>query len=223
MLPIFQYSQRSRIAHFCILSAIFILSSAKFHGWILNKRHTTRYFNPNNPFATSLLYPPPIPHPHPHGRHWPLIASRRNLPDERRKRPITRAPIDFARMKQASYHHHNNKNPVTQTPHSSICKKAGYFPYPNDCKRFYRCVKMDRIISEVFSGSKHFNIFHFACPAGTIFDQRIQVCNHPRVAKCDEDSNDDDGVTNEITSGIHNGSDNIGFGSVIPVNTQQER
>ena len=220
MMSIFQYSHRSRFIHFCILSAIIFLSSAKFHGWILNQRHKTRYLNANNPFATSLFYHPPLPHPHP-GRHWPLIASRRNFRDH----TITRTPVDFAKMRQATYHHHSNKRPasVVKTPHSSICKKAGYFPYPNDCKRFYRCVKTDRIVSEVFSGSTHFNIFHFACPPGTIFDQRISVCNHPRVAKCDE-NNDDNGdkVDNEISSGV-NGPDNTGFGSVIPVDSGHNR
>lgn len=219
MLPMLQYSLRSRIIHFCIISAIIIISSAKFNGWILNQRHKTRYFKANNPFATSLLYHPPLPHPHP-GRHWPFIASRRNF----REHPITRAPINFAKIKQASYHPNDNRPESSiKKPNSSICKKTGYFSYPNDCKRFYRCVATNRIVSEVFNGSAHFNIFHFACPAGTIFDERVQVCNHPRVAKCNENSDEADNIETGISSGIDHGSENNGFGSVIQDGSQHAR
>ena len=98
MLPTFQYSQRSRVAHFCILSAIFILSSAKFHGWILNQRHKSRYYNSHNPFSPgpAYLHPPTPPH-----RQWPFIDSRRNYQDHH---PITHAPLDFAKIKKANYH-----------------------------------------------------------------------------------------------------------------------
>ena len=60
-----------------------------------------------------------------------------------------------------------------RNPSSSICRKPGYFRHPRDCARFYRCVD-----SSTF-GVLRFSIFHFSCPAGTVFDEQIQVCNHP--------------------------------------------
>merc|ERR1712150_37496 len=52
----------------------------------------------------------------------------------------------------------------------------------------------------IFNGSQKFNIFHFVCPAGTIFDERVQVCNHPRVAICNtntiEGADINDGIAN---------------------------
>jgi hypothetical protein len=208
--------------HLCIISAITILSSATFHGWILNQRHKSRYYNSHNPFSPGPTYlHPPTHHP-----QWPFIASRRNYQEH----PITHAPLDFAKIKKANYHrhhntHHENKN---DKPSSAICRKSGYFHYPNNCKKFYRCVATNRIVSEIFSGSSHFNIFHFNCPAGTIFDERVQICNHPRVAKCTEQNVGDDGVNIGISVDVSNpdidhDSESNGFGSVIPEDEDIDR
>lgn len=56
----------------------------------------------------------------------------------------------------------------SRRPEASICKEEGFFRYPNDCKRFYRCVDWSH--DEV-----EYSIFHFLCPAGTVFDERVQV------------------------------------------------
>ena len=51
------------------------------------------------------------------------------------------------------------------------CPREGFFAFPGDCTRFYRCVAS-------FDASG-FTVFQFACPPGTLFDEAVQVCNHP--------------------------------------------
>ena len=73
------------------------------------------------------------------------------------------------------------------------CTTAGYFGYPGDCMRFYRCV-------DYFGTNERFSLFVFDCPEGTIFDDTVSVCNHPAWlsphARChtgfvDEESSDE--------------------------------
>lgn len=52
------------------------------------------------------------------------------------------------------------------------CKTAGYYGFPGDCMRFYRCV-------DYFGTNERFSLFVFDCPDGTIFDDTVSVCNHP--------------------------------------------
>ena len=53
-------------------------------------------------------------------------------------------------------------------PSVDICRSEGFFRYPNNCKRFYRCVKWSY-------DSVEYSIFHFTCPSGTVFDESVQV------------------------------------------------
>ena len=53
-------------------------------------------------------------------------------------------------------------------PTASICTHEGFFRYPNDCSRFYRCVDWSQ-------DEFQYSIFHFVCPTGTVFDERVQV------------------------------------------------
>ncbi|CAL4131128.1 unnamed protein product, partial [Meganyctiphanes norvegica] len=56
-------------------------------------------------------------------------------------------------------------------PPASICRAAGFFSNPGSCTAFHRCVD--------WTGKGiHFSIFHFNCPAGTIFDDSLSICNH---------------------------------------------
>ena len=61
---------------------------------------------------------------------------------------------------------------VRQVEPNIGCTAAGFFVHPNDCTRFYRCV-------DFFGTGERFSIFFFDCPAGTIFDETLSVCNHP--------------------------------------------
>ncbi|XP_030020551.2 serine-rich adhesin for platelets [Manduca sexta] len=51
------------------------------------------------------------------------------------------------------------------------CDKAGYYPDPSDCKKFYRCVDWDG------KGEK-FSVYFFECGEGTIWDPALDTCNH---------------------------------------------
>ena len=184
--------RRNIIIHLCIISAITVLSSAKFHGWILNQRQKSRYSNANpNPFSVSPTYR----YPH---YQWPFLTSNINYQAHRGLNRPTQ--VDFSKPKLKSHNRqiiHQKKD--KSKPTAAICTKSGYFAYPNDCKKFYRCVATQNLVSEViFNGSQKFNIFHFVCPAGTIFDERVQVCNHPRVAICNTNNIEggDNGIAN---------------------------
>ena len=198
--------RRNIIIHLCIISAITVLSSAKFHGWILNQRQKSRYSNANpNPFSVSPTYR----YPH---YQWPFLTSNINYQDHRVLNRPTQ--VDFSKPKLKSHNRqiiHQKKD--KSKPTAAICTKSGYFAYPNDCKKFYRCVATQNLVSEViFNGSQKFNIFHFVCPAGTIFDERVQVCNHPRVAICN--TNNIEGADNGIVNAeIEDQSQGESFGT----------
>ncbi|MBD2603615.1 chitin binding domain-containing protein [Scytonema hofmannii FACHB-248] len=49
------------------------------------------------------------------------------------------------------------------------CTTEGFFPNPEDCSRFYRCVDFDG----------EFTKFDFDCGPGTVFDPELTTCNHP--------------------------------------------
>ena len=64
-------------------------------------------------------------------------------------------------------------------PPPSFCISPGFFRNPTDCTRFYRCVDQRRTLGS-------FQIFHFSCPSGTVFDEITKICNFPfRSAPCD--------------------------------------
>ncbi|XP_064478658.1 uncharacterized protein LOC135391990 [Ornithodoros turicata] len=52
------------------------------------------------------------------------------------------------------------------------CTRQGFYRHPADCTRFYRCVKFDQRVPD-------YTVFLFNCPAGLVFDDRIEVCNWP--------------------------------------------
>jgi len=59
---------------------------------------------------------------------------------------------------------------ATQKPSNAIiCNNEGFYPHPTRCDKFYRCV----------NNGNGFNVYHFDCPPGTIFDSSINVCNYP--------------------------------------------
>lgn len=59
---------------------------------------------------------------------------------------------------------------TTRKPSGQIrCDNEGFYPHPTRCDKFYRCV----------DNGNGFNVYHFDCPPGTIFDPSISVCNYP--------------------------------------------
>jgi hypothetical protein len=49
------------------------------------------------------------------------------------------------------------------------CTAEGFFPAPNDCTRFYRCVNFDGTLTR----------FDFQCGPGTVYDPDSVTCVHP--------------------------------------------
>lgn len=66
----------------------------------------------------------------------------------------------------------NASQESSNKPNQNItCPKEGFYPNPNDCKKFYRCVDWD-------SNGQRFSVYHFECADGTIWDPALNTCNH---------------------------------------------
>ena len=52
------------------------------------------------------------------------------------------------------------------------CSRQGYYRHPEDCSRFYRCVKFNQYEND-------YTIFEYGCPEGLVFDDRWEVCVWP--------------------------------------------
>ncbi|XP_074098124.1 uncharacterized protein LOC141526887 [Cotesia typhae] len=50
-----------------------------------------------------------------------------------------------------------------------VCNSAGFYGHPIKCDKFYRCV----------DNGNGFNVYHFDCAPGTIFDPSLSLCNYP--------------------------------------------
>lgn len=59
------------------------------------------------------------------------------------------------------------------------CTEAGYFPVAGDCAKFYHCTAY---------GNGQFSKSNFICSPGTVWDQKLLVCNYPsdeNLAACE--------------------------------------
>ena len=87
---------------------------------------------------------------------------------------LLRISFFFSGMKFRRIH----RRPVSVKRSSSnlgggfVCRRMGFFANEADCTLFYRCV-------DYWGDGRHFTLFRFRCPAGTIFDPSLSVCNHP--------------------------------------------
>jgi len=52
------------------------------------------------------------------------------------------------------------------------CPSPGFYPDPESCTSFYRCVD-------------HKTSYLFVCPTGTRYDQFLGMCNHEQLVKCE--------------------------------------
>ena len=53
------------------------------------------------------------------------------------------------------------------------CNKDGFFRDPYNCTLFYRC-------ADLTGEGYRFQLFLFDCPPGTVYDNTINICNHPQ-------------------------------------------
>lgn len=59
-------------------------------------------------------------------------------------------------------------------PASGVCTRSGYVRDPSNCQVFYYC---DNVNGQ-------YSISQFNCPAGTVFDTSLNVCNYPDAVQC---------------------------------------
>ncbi len=52
------------------------------------------------------------------------------------------------------------------------CSQFGYIKHPQDCSKFYRCIKFDQ-------NDENIEKFQYSCPLGLVFDERYEICNWP--------------------------------------------
>ncbi|XP_076327753.1 uncharacterized protein LOC143234349 [Tachypleus tridentatus] len=65
--------------------------------------------------------------------------------------------------------------PSSSESNQLTCSTAGFFRYPGNCQKFYRCVNVSD--EEVI-----FTIYVFTCPKTLVFDERYNVCNFASIA-----------------------------------------
>lgn len=103
------------------------------------------------------------------------------------------------------------------------CSKEGYFGNTSDCKKFYRCVD---------DGKDGFIKYDFTCGDGTIWDQDITACNHPKNVEnpscqlgTDENSSNECTTStnaNTISSATQSSTSATEHGEKLPNTTQGE-
>ncbi|CAG9786148.1 unnamed protein product [Diatraea saccharalis] len=71
----------------------------------------------------------------------------------------------------------------TKPDSGTKCKSTGFFGDKYDCKKFYRCVD---------NGNGQYIRYEFSCGEGTVWDSKIEACNHAwAVEKCGSNQNTD--------------------------------
>ncbi|CAG0915908.1 unnamed protein product [Notodromas monacha] len=102
---------------------------------------------------------------------WAVTCPKEECAEEQAVPPSDSATVDCAQ-------------PVTD---ATLCKYPGFFRTPGTCNKFYRC----------WSVGSSYQIAHFDCPAGTVFDENLSVCNHIWAVSCNEQT-----VHQEVCSGV---------------------
>lgn len=63
---------------------------------------------------------------------------------------------------------------MSQSSIGSYCSREGFLGDPNDCQRFYRCVK---------NGQGGYTRYEFVCSEGTVWDPDLISCNYPEEVR----------------------------------------
>jgi len=80
-------------------------------------------------------------------------------------------------------------NIATLSTNNFICPSPGYHPDPNSCTSFFRCVDFK-------------TNFKYLCPAGTIYDANMRMCNHETVAPPCRIATEDSGESQTKQPGV---------------------
>ncbi|XP_052893340.1 chitotriosidase-1 [Anopheles moucheti] len=111
------------------------------------------------------------------GGKYPLMHEIHSLVNGGTPSPTTPPPVPAPSTTTTSASTTDNPggNPGTTRPPSddNPCSggKIGFVPNPNHCNRYYMCLTED-------------TYFEFTCPAGTLFDPNLNVCNWADQVKC---------------------------------------
>ncbi len=110
---------------------------------------------------------------------------------QKRKKNLASPSVTILRMKMKMLQHLillllGSALVLAQVPPVPVssCFISGYFRHPLDCSKFYRCVETLQSPLLPPGTPIRFSIFNFDCPAGTVFDERIQVDIACRLPKC---------------------------------------
>ncbi len=114
-----------------------------------------------------------------------------NGQQERKKKNLASPSVTILRMKIKMLQHlillllGSTALVLAQVPPVPVsnCFSSGYFRHPLDCSKFYRCVETLQSPLLPPGTPIRFSIFNFDCPAGTVFDERIQVEIPPHKKK----------------------------------------
>ncbi|XP_028173842.1 uncharacterized protein LOC114362587 [Ostrinia furnacalis] len=91
-------------------------------------------------------------------------------------------------------------HPENQSPGTNKCSTSGFMGDPNDCKKFYRCVD---------NGDSTFTRYEFSCGEGTVWDSKIDACNHAwAVEKCGSTSSSTSSTSSSTTPINNEGNSN---------------
>ncbi|KAJ8728162.1 hypothetical protein PYW08_016547 [Mythimna loreyi] len=102
---------------------------------------------------------------------------------------------------------------------NNICTSSGFMGDENDCKKFYRCVD---------NGNGGYTRYEFTCGEGTVWDSKIDACNHAwAVEKCGGSTINQEATTqakpitnHEVTdSSSTEGNINAGSSTLLPITT----
>lgn len=110
------------------------------------------------------------------GGKYPLMNEIRSLVNGGTPSPTTQPPSPApSPATTTTTGNPGGENPGTTSPPTSDrpCSggKVGFIPNPNHCDRYYICLTEDMF-------------FEFTCPAGTLFDPNLNVCNWADQVKC---------------------------------------
>ena len=131
-------------------------------------------------------------------------SSETSSPTATSESPTSSSTLNSNEVTEINASSDNNSKPSSETPNCSpskqnntiVCNNAGFYPHPTRCDKFYRCV----------DNGNGFNVFHFDCPPGTIFDPSISVCNYPesvypaRDCSLGQGSSTESGVSDSSTT-----------------------
>ncbi|XP_023218621.1 dentin sialophosphoprotein-like [Centruroides sculpturatus] len=98
--------------------------------------------------------------------NWPSknISCNINIDDDDEDKEMPKEIVKITRRPTLP-----KSTPSPKEEETYPCVKEGFFRHPENCSRFFRCIKR----------AKHFKSYSFSCQNNLVFDERISSCNWP--------------------------------------------